>query len=113
MEFKKGEVAAIGQAMYEKIRDVMEEYYWGHMVVIDVKSGDYEIGGTGEDDFTVTTRLRERRPDAYTWGELVGYPVTASFVGPIKPLPRRRGSSKQTNFLPALPSNLALEVQTP
>ena len=108
MEFKKGEAAAIGQAMYEKIRDVMEDNYWGHMVVIDVKSGDYEIGGPGEDDFTVTTRLRERRPDAYTWGELVGYPVTASFVGPIEPLPRRRKSREQTISLQTLPSNLAL-----
>ena len=110
MEFEKGDIAAIGKAMYEKIRDAMEDNYWGHMVVIDVKSGDYEIGGAGEDDFTVTMRLRERRPDAYTWGELVGYPVTASFVGPIEPLPRRRKSREQTNALQTLPSNLALET---
>ncbi len=110
MDLKEGEIAAIGKAMYEKIRDVMEDNYWGRMVVIDVKSGDYEIGGAGEDDFTVTTRLRERRPDAYTWGELVGYPVTASFVGPIEPLPRRHKSREQTNSLQDLPSNLALET---
>lgn len=109
MEFKKGEAAAIGKAMYEKIRDDVEEHYWGHMVIIDVKSGDYEIGGTGEDDWTVTTRLRERRPDAYTWGELVGYPVTASFVGPIDPLPRRRKERKKSSYPPTLPTNLALE----
>ena len=109
MEFKEGEAAAIGRAMYAKIRDVMEDNYWGRMVVIDVKSGDYEIGGAGEDDFTVTTRLRERRPDAYTWGEWVGYPVTASFVGSIEPLPRRRKEGKQLYSPQALPSNLALE----
>ena len=45
MEFKEGEAAAIGRAMYAKIRDDMEENHWGQMVVIDVKSGDYEIGG--------------------------------------------------------------------
>ncbi len=90
MEFKKGEIASIGRAMYDKIRDEMEEHYWGQMVVIDVKSGDYEIGGAGEDDFTVTTRLRERRPEAYTWGELVGYPATCSIGGgALEPLPRR------------------------
>ena len=90
MEFKKGEAAAIGRAMYEKIRDDMEEHYWGRMVIIDVKSGDYEIGGAGEDDWTVTTRLRERRPDAYTWGEWVGYPATGSIGGGVlEPLPRR------------------------
>lgn len=90
MEFKEGEAMAIGQAMYEKIRDEMEENYWGRMVVIDVKSGDYEIGGAGEDDYTVTKRLFERRPDAYTWGELVGYPAPYSFVGPLKPVPLRK-----------------------
>ena len=83
MEFKEGEAAAIGQAMYEKIRDDMEEHYWGHMVVIDVKSGDYEIGDAGDDDWTVTMRLRERQPDAYTWGELVGYPATCSIGGGV------------------------------
>ena len=89
MEFKDGEAAAIGQAMYEKIRDDMEEHYWGHMVVIDVKSGDYEIGGKNDDDLTVTMRLLERNPDAYTWGELVGYSAPYSFNGPLQPLPRR------------------------
>ena len=111
MEFKKGEAAAIGKAMYEKIRDVMEDNYWGHMVVIDVKSGDYEIGGPGEDDFTVTTRLLERRPDAYTWGELVGYPVTCSIGGGvIEPLPQRRKGREQPNSAQTLPSSLALET---
>ena len=111
MEFKKGEAAAIGKAMYEKIRDQMEDNYWGHMVVIDVKSGDYEIGGAGEDDFTVTMRLRERRPDAYTWGELVGYPVTCSIGGGvIEPLPRRRKGREQPNSTPTLPSSLALDA---
>ncbi len=111
MEFKKGEAAAIGQAMYEKIRDVMEDNYWGHMVVIDVKSGDYEIGAAGEDDWTVTTRLRERRPDAYTWAEWVGYPVTGSIGGGvIEPLPRRSKSGKQPTSPQTLPSNLALET---
>lgn len=89
MEFKKGEAAAIGKALYEKIRDEMEDKYWGRMVVIDVKSGDYEIGGPGEEDIIVTLRLKERRPDAYTWGELVGYPATVSFSGPMRPLPKR------------------------
>ena len=72
MEFKKGEAAAIGKAMYEKIRDVMEDNYWGHMVVIDVKSGDYEIG---YDDAAAMFSLLERRPDAFTWSERVGYPA--------------------------------------
>ena len=89
MEFEKGEAAAMGKAMYEKIRDEMEEKYRGRMVVIDVKSGDYEIGGPGEEDIDVTLRLFKRRPDAYTWGELVGYNASCAIGGSIKPLPKR------------------------
>ena len=87
MEYKEGEAMAIGKAIYEKIRDDMEENHWGRMVVIDVKSGDYEIG---DDDYEATLRLRKRRPDAYTWGELVGFPATCSIGGgALKPLARR------------------------
>ena len=83
MEFKEGEIAAIGKVMYENIRDEMEEKYWGWMVVIDVKSGDYEIA---EDDITGILRLLERQPDAMTWGELVGYNASCAIGGSIKPL---------------------------
>ena len=87
MEFEAGSAAAIGRAMYDEIRDEMEEKHWGWMVVIDIHSGDYEIG---EDDLTATLRLLERRPNAYTWGELVGYPATCSIGGgALEPLPRR------------------------
>lgn len=90
MEFEPGSPAAIGRAMYDEIRDEMEENYWGWMVVIDIHSGDYEIG---KDDFSATLRLLERRPNAYTWGELVGYPATGSLGGgALKPLPRRSGN---------------------
>lgn len=64
----------------------MEEKYWGWMVVIDVKSGDYEIA---EDDMAGILRLKERQPDAITWGELVGYPASVSFAGPMQPLPQK------------------------
>ena len=89
---ERGSVAAIGQAMYEKIRDEMEENYWGRMVVIDVKSGDYEIGGPGEEDISVTMRLLERRPDGFTWGELVGYNASCAIGGAIKPLREKPNS---------------------
>ncbi len=58
--------------MYEQMRAEMEANEWGRMVVIDVNSGDYEVA---DDDLTATTRLFERRPDALTWGEMVGYPA--------------------------------------
>ena len=71
------DVAAMGKAVYEEIREDLEATHKGKMVVIDVLSGDYEIG---DDDLTTTMRLFERRPNAITWGELIGHPVPY-FIG--------------------------------
>ncbi len=70
MAVKREDIATVGRAMYAEIREEMEANHWGKMVVIDVNSGDYEIG---DDDLTTTMRLFERRPDAMTWGERAGY----------------------------------------
>ena len=74
MEITPDEAAAIGQKIYAGIREEMEAKHWGELVVIDVHSGDYEVGEyTGlQSDMELTKRLRERRPDAFTWAELVG-----------------------------------------
>lgn len=68
------EVAAIGRKIYEGIREEMEANHWGQLVVIDIYSGDYEVGEYegGKSDVKLTKRLRERRPEAHTWAELVG-----------------------------------------
>lgn len=64
------EAAAIGRAIYnDKIRDTLGPECRGKIVVIDVHSGDYEIG---DRDIDVTNRLLKRRPNAYTWAERVG-----------------------------------------
>ena len=39
------DAAAVGRAIYEKLRARLEAEEWGRVVVIDVKSGDYEIAG--------------------------------------------------------------------
>ena len=72
MAVKREDISTVGRAIYAEIREEMEANHWGKMVVIDVNSGDYEIG---DDDLTTTMRLFERRPDAMTWGELAGYPA--------------------------------------
>ena len=74
MERTGDEIAAIGKKIYEGIREEMEANHWGDLVVIDVHSGDYEVGEYegGKSDVKLTKRLLERRPDAYTWAELVG-----------------------------------------
>ena len=65
-------IAAVGRAMYEEIRGELEVAQKGKVVVIDVKSGDYEIG---DNDLDATLRMFERRPNALTWGERIGYPA--------------------------------------
>ena len=79
MSVKSKYVPEVGEAMYEKIRAEMEANHWGKMVVIDVNTGDYEIA---DDDLTATMRLFERRPNAITWGELVGYPAPYYMLTP-------------------------------
>ena len=66
------DIAAVGRAMYEEIRGELEVTQKGKVVVIDVKSGDYEIG---DNDLDATLRMFERRPNALTWGERIGYPA--------------------------------------
>ncbi len=78
MEFDKENAAAIGRAIYrEKIRPTLGPEHKGKIVVIDVKSGDYEIAdGPLKGHLQAVRKLRERRPDAYTWDEWVDVPVT-------------------------------------
>ncbi len=74
MEFNHSEAPAIGRAIYhEKIRPTLGPEHKGKIVVIDVKSGDFEIA---DRHITAARRLRKRRPDAFTWEEWVDVPVT-------------------------------------
>lgn len=71
MEFNKEDAAATGRAIYdEKIKPLMKLEDKGKMVVIDVKSGDWEMD---YDDAAALFRLWDRRPDMFTWGKRVGY----------------------------------------
>ena len=83
MPIRKEDAATIGRAIYnEKIRHRLAPGDEGRLVVIDVESGDYEIG---DDDLTATLRLRERRPNAFTWAERVGYPAPYHMGTKISP----------------------------
>ena len=75
MELTGEQVAAVGRKIYEGIREEMEENHWGELVVIDVHSGDYEVGEfvSRRSDMEITNRLRERQPDAFTWAVLIGH----------------------------------------
>ena len=84
-----GLVKEIGKAIYDqKIKDDLGPEFNGKIVVIDIHSGDYEIA---DDDLEATDRLMERRPDAYTWAERVGYPTVYVLGSPrgLRPPPTR------------------------
>ena len=75
MTIQVEDIERVGRAVYKELRPDMEANHWGKMVVIDVKTGDYEIA---DDDLTATMRLLKKNPEALTWGERVGYPAPYS-----------------------------------
>ena len=73
------EIVAIGQAIYrDHIKELVKHTHKGKLVIIDIKSGDYEID---DDDITAVLRLRERQPDAITYAVRVGYRAAHSLGG--------------------------------
>ena len=88
MEFNKEDAPAIGRAIYrEKIHPTLGPEHKGKVVVIDVKSGDYEIA---DRHMTASRQLRKRRPDAFTWAERVGYPAVYHMGSRYRPRSQRR-----------------------
>ena len=80
--YQLGEVTELAKAIYqEKIRHLVEPGENGKYIVIDVKSGDYEID---EEHIAASARLRARRPNAATYAGRVGYPTTYDLSGSIR-----------------------------
>ena len=77
--YEPGEVAIRGEAMYrERIRSLVEPATKGSFVVIDVESGEYEVGAG---DAAATRKLLDRRPDAVTYAIRVGHRAAYNHVG--------------------------------
>ena len=65
------EVGRIGEEIYRRdIRPKVMPQEKGKFLIIDIESGDYEIG---EDDLETEHRLRARQPDNVFFGMRVGY----------------------------------------
>ena len=65
------EVARRGEAIYqEEIKPLVDPVHFGEFLVIDVETGDYEIG---KRMIVASKKLRERRPEAITYGVRVGF----------------------------------------
>jgi hypothetical protein len=68
------ELANLGGDIFDKqVRPLLRPEDDGKFVAIDVETGDYEVD---EDDYTVVTRLRLRKPTADIWLMRAGYQTT-------------------------------------
>lgn len=64
------EIAQRGRELYEReLRARVESAHRGRFLVLDVKSGDYEVS---DEDLDASEHLLERRPDAMLYGVLIG-----------------------------------------
>ncbi len=74
--FPSDEIARRGRALYdEKIRAEVEEGNFGKIVVIDIETGEYEIGDNTKDDsvLELAHRMLAKHPDAALYMMRVGY----------------------------------------
>ena len=73
-DYTPEEAAELGRQIYAGMREELEANHWGRLVVIDIKNGDYEVGDYRDyrTDMELSTRLRERNPDALTWAVSIG-----------------------------------------
>ncbi len=77
--YSKEEFAQKGDRIYEnQIRSLVEKEYIGHIVAIDIETGNYEIA---EDTMTATRQLRQRIPDSQTWVIKIGERTVHKFGG--------------------------------
>jgi hypothetical protein len=64
------EIVEVGKRLYtDSVRAKVEAHHAGQFLVLDVESGDYQIG---EDDAQASLALLSRRPDAVLYGVRIG-----------------------------------------
>lgn len=67
------EIGKRGQLLYDqKIRDKVEAGNRGKFLVVDITTGEYEIGDT---DLAASDRAIDKNPDAVLYGVRIGYPA--------------------------------------
>jgi NADPH-dependent 2,4-dienoyl-CoA reductase/sulfur reductase-like enzyme len=67
------EIGRRGQDLYDRQRRArVEADHRGRYLVLDVETGDYEIG---DDYLVLSRRLQARRPDAALYTVRIGYPA--------------------------------------
>lgn len=83
--YTSDEVVQRGRELYEQgIRSKVEAAHKGKYLVIDVDTGDYEIG---DDYMALTDRLQTRHPEAALCTLRIGYPAVGRIGGRLAPAP--------------------------
>jgi hypothetical protein len=78
-QYTNEELGRIAEEMYRRdIRDKVMPQHKGKFLILDIKSGDYEID---EDDLRAEDRLRARRPDGVFYGFRIGYTTAYTLAG--------------------------------
>jgi hypothetical protein len=73
------EIGDIAEAIYRReIRDKVMPQHKGKFLILDIKSGDYEVN---EDDLKAEEALRARRPDGVFFEFRIGYRSAYKFGG--------------------------------
>jgi hypothetical protein len=79
VDYTTDEVVRRGQALYEQaIRPIVEADNQGNYLVIDIETGNYEVG----DDYgRLSDRLHEKHPDAALYAMRIGFPALGRIGG--------------------------------
>ena len=77
--FSAEEIGRIGEEIYHRdIRPHVMPQHKGEFLIIDIETGDYEVG---TDDLSTEKRLRARRPDGVLYGMRIGYTSAYTLAG--------------------------------
>lgn len=75
--FTNQEIANRGEEIYAaRLRDTLEKSCFGQVVIIDIETGEYEIG---PDSLAANHRALAKHPGAALYGIRVGFPFVHGF----------------------------------
>ena len=78
--FTNEEIARRGEEIYaSRLREILEREYLGQVVIINIETGDYEVG---PDSLTANHRALAKDPGAALYGVRVGSAFVESISGP-------------------------------
>jgi hypothetical protein len=78
-QYTAEEIAAKGRAIYEsRLRTQLERDNVGRFLVIDIETGEYEIG---DDDLETSLRAQGKNPSGVRFGMRIGHRSSGSIGG--------------------------------